>query len=266
MINILLGAEGSGIEHRTEKQTAVTSITDSDIQDNAVSNLATQYNGGRALFYVNSLIGLRRAEIDLFFAIKDNFNEICAIIDRAESIAAEDRKTIQDDIILKLGLREENIYFIKKNDAVSDLVKIGLKFIKSEEIIPDKSLIAAKKRNAMIKNKKNISNADGNFNECGNDKNNLYNDSNNGNDNDIDESVEEVFLPAIAAMSIFIAILTTLYYIAESFSHNSIINGRSKKSMFSFIYAIIKYLIIFSGTLTLIFTAKKYTGGLNNEK
>jgi hypothetical protein len=243
MVNILLGAEGSGIEQRKESHVAVSAVSDEDIKDDAVANIATQYSRGNALFYLNSLIGLRRAEIDLFFTIKDNFGAVCAVIDRAESVTAEDRKIIEDDICSKLGLGSENIYFIKKSDQVGDLVKIGLKFKKSADITPAAAVVSAVKLNAAAEAAAK--------NECG------AADIAGGEEND-DDGIEEVFLPAMAAMGIFITVLSALYYIAESFSGGGP-NGRGRKSVFGFIYSALKYLAVFLGTVALMFMVKKYS-------
>lgn len=235
MANILLGAEGSGVEQRRETALAVSAITAEDIKDNSVSNIATQYDRKDALFYINALIGLRRAEIDLFFTIRENFDGVCAIIDRAESVSADDRKVIQDDVCQKLGLGEENIYFVKKSDPVSDLVKIGLKFKKSAEIKPSAAISAAVKRNAE---------AELNLEDSG--------------DED-DDDIRDVFLPAMAAMGVFITVLSALYYIAESFSGGPHQHGR--KSIFAFVYSAAKYLAVFLGTVAVVVAAKKFSGG-----
>ncbi len=244
MVNILLGAEGSGIEQRKESHVSVSTVSIEDIKDNAVANIATQYSRGNALFYLNSLIGLRRAEIDLFFNIKDNFGAVCAIIDRAESVTAEDRKIIENDICAKLGLGSENIYFIKKSDQVGDLVKIGLKFKKSADITPAAAVTSAVKRNAAAE-----AAAEKECRETGDAK---YEDT------DADDGIEEVFLPAMAAMGVFITVLSSLYYIAESFSGGGP-NGRGRKSVFGFIYSALKYLAVFLGTVALMFIVKKYS-------
>lgn len=232
MANILLGAEGSGVEQRRETAVAVSVITAEDIKDNSVANIATQYRQKDALFYINALIGLRRAEIDLFFTIRENFDAVCAVIDRAESVTSDDRKIIQDDVCHKLGLGEENIYFVKKSDPVSDLIKIGLKFKKTSEIVPAAKITDAVKRNAEAEL-------------------NAY-DENDGDDDDI----KDVFLPAMAAMGVFITVLSALYYIAESFSGGGS-NGRGKKSVFAFVYSAAKYLAVFTGTVAVFFIYKK---------
>lgn len=232
MANILLGAEGSGVEQRRETAVAVCVITAEDIKDNSVANIATQYRQKDALFYINSLIGLRRAEIDLFFTIRENFEGVCVIIDRAESVTADDRKLIQDDICQKLGLGEENIYFVKKGDQVSDLIKIGLKFKKSSEIVPAAKIADAVKRNAETEL-------------------NAY-DENAG---DEDDDIKDVFLPAMAAMGVFITVLSALYYVAESFSGGPHQHG--KKSVFAFIYSAAKYLAVFIGTVAVVIVYKK---------
>lgn len=233
MANILLGAEGSGVEQRRETAVAVCVITAEDIKDNSVANIATQYRQKDALFYVNSLIGLRRAEIDLFFTIRENFEGVCVIIDRAESVTADDRKVIQDDVCQKLGLGEENIYFVKKGDQVSDLIKIGLKFKKSSEIVPAAKITDAVKRNAETEL-------------------NAY-DENAG---DEDDDIKDVFLPAMAAMGVFITVLSALYYVAESFSGGGS-SGRGQKSVFAFIYSAAKYLAVFIGTVAVVIVYKK---------
>ena len=232
MTNILLGAEGCGVEQRRETAVAVCVITAEDIKDNSVANIATQYRQKDALFYINSLIGLRRAEIDLFFTIRENFEGVCVIIDRAESVTADDRKLIQDDICQKLGLGEENIYFVKKGDQVSDLIKIGLKFKKSSEIVPAAKIADAVKRNAETEL-------------------NAY-DENAG---DEDDDIKDVFLPAMAAMGVFITVLSALYYVAESFSGGPHQHG--KKSVFAFIYSAAKYLAVFIGTVAVVIVYKK---------
>ncbi|HBC76405.1 MAG: hypothetical protein A2008_06505 [Candidatus Wallbacteria bacterium GWC2_49_35] len=233
MANILLGAEGSGVEQRRETAVAVCVITVEDIKDNSVANIATQYHQKDALFYINSLIGLRRAEIDLFFTIRENFDGVCAVIDRAESVTADDRKVIQDDICQKLGLGEENIYFVKKSDPVSDLIKIGLKFKKSSDIVPAAKITDAVKRNSEAES-------------------NAY-DENDGDEDDDD--MKDVFLPAMAAMGVFITVLSALYYVAESFSGGPHQHG--KKSVFTFIYSAAKYLAVFIGTVAVVLVYKK---------
>lgn len=250
MVNILLGAEGSGIEQRKESQVAVSAVSVEDIKDNAVANIATQYSRGNALFYINSLIGLRRAEIDLFFTIKDNFDAVCAVIDRAESVTAEDRKIIEEDICSKLGLSGENIYFIKKSDQVGDLVKIGLKFKKATDITPAASVTSAVKRNAATE-----AAVEKDCREAGNGR---YEDS------DADDGIEEVFLPAMAAMGVFITVLSALYYIAESFSGGGP-GGRGRRSVFGFIYSALKYLAVFLSTVALMFIVKKYSDKKEND-
>lgn len=248
MVNILLGAEGSGIEQRKESQVAVSTVSVEDIKDNAVANIATQYSRGNALFYINSLIGLRRAEVDLFFTIKDNFDAVCAVIDRAESVTAEDRKIIENDICSKLGLSGENIYFIKKSDQVGDLVKIGLKFKKSSDITPAASITSAVKRNSAAE-----AAAEKDCHETG-----------NGRYEDADDGIEEVFLPAMAAMGVFITVLSALYYIAESFSGSGP-GGRGRRSVFGFIYSALKYLAVFLSTVALMFIVKKYSDKKEND-
>ncbi len=248
MANILLGAEGSGIEQRKESQVAVSVISAEDIKDNAVANISTQYSRGNALFYLNSLIGLRCAEIDLFFTIKDNFEAICAVIDRAESVTAEDRKIIEEDICSKLGLDSENIYFIKKSDQVGDLVKIGLKFKKSDDIKPAAAVVSAVKLNAASEAAAKNKYGDASGGVCCNEE----------EGEDEDDGVEEVFLPAIAAMGIFITVLSALYYIAESFSGGGL-NRHGRKSVFGFIYSALKYLTVFLGTVAFMFIVKKYS-------
>lgn len=234
MANILFGAEGSGVEQRRETAVAVSVITAEDIKDNSVANIATQYRQKDALFYINALIGLRRAEIDLFFTIRENFDAICAVIDRAESVTADDRKVIQEDVCQKLGLGEENIYFVKKSDPVSDLIKIGLKFKKTSDIVPAAKITDAVKRNAEAEL-------------------NAYDENEDGGD---DDDIKDVFLPAMAAMGVFITVLSALYYIAESFSGGGS-NGRGKKSVFAFIYSAAKYLAVFIGTVAVFFIYKK---------
>ncbi len=235
MANILLGAEGSGVEQRKEIDVAVCVIDGEDIKDNSVANIATQYRQKNALFYLNALIGLRRSEIDLFFTIKENFEGVCAVIDRAESITGEDRQILQDDICEKLGLGGENVYFIKKSDMVGDLVKIGLKFKPSRDISVSSKISEAVRRNAEI-------------------------ELNRGpEEDDEDDDVKDILFPAMAAMGVFMTALSALYYVSESFSGAGV-SGKGKRSVFGFIYSSLKYLAVFIGTVAAVFIYKKFSG------
>jgi len=68
MSMLVFGADGSGVKQRKEKESKViiNNITNEDISDGCLFNIATQYSTKNIAVYINALTGLRDSEIDFF--------------------------------------------------------------------------------------------------------------------------------------------------------------------------------------------------------
>ncbi|MEZ7892078.1 MAG: hypothetical protein QMC67_10030 [Candidatus Wallbacteria bacterium] len=124
--NLIIGADGSGVVQRIEERIYNIDMTDYNVKEDKVANLAADAKSKSVIFYINGLIGLRNSDFELYKTLKSYFEGVSVAIDRAESIDIADRETLLKDLCSKLDLAEENFVFVSKTERINDIITQNL--------------------------------------------------------------------------------------------------------------------------------------------